>query len=216
MSGKTYADGKGEIYSYTNDNLLSSKRNAKNQSISYGYNSARELSSMMAMTTPYFSRTFTYDQNGNLLKVMENSANYLYTYDTYGNLLTETVPYATGTLERTYDALMRPATLTYGTDYQIGYTYDNVSRLASVTAFGHSASYTRMAGANRLTATAFANGATAIHTANRTYDNFNRLTGVNGYGYTLNEKDQRTKLTLADDQRFRRWIASGYDPVRCF
>ena len=96
------------------------------------------------------------------------------------------------------DALRRPATLSWGTDYQAEYAYDNSSRLASVTAFGRSAAYTRMAGANRLTSTVFRNGETAVHTANRSYDGFNRLTGISGYGYTLNSRDERTRLTLTD------------------
>ena len=39
---------------------------------------------------------------------------------------------------------------------------------------------------------------TTIHTSSRSYDNFNRLLGVNGYSYTYNDKDERTKQTLAD------------------
>ena len=40
----------------------------------------------------------------------------------------------------------------------------------------------------------------SFHTATRGYDHFNRLTGVNGYGYTYNARDQRTKQTLIDGQ----------------
>ena len=40
----------------------------------------------------------------------------------------------------------------------------------------------------------------SFHTATRGYDHFNRLTDVNGYGYTYNARDQRTKQTLIDGQ----------------
>ncbi|WP_176012862.1 hypothetical protein [Victivallis sp. Marseille-Q1083] len=99
------------------------------------------------------------------------------------------------------------------TEYvQAAYGYDGMSRLSQVSAFGQTAVYSRVSGANRLASTVF--------TASRSYDNFNRLTSVGGYGYVYDDRDQRTRLTLPDSQNWNhiygqpaigKWISR--DPI---
>ena len=86
------------------------------------------------------------------------------------------------------------------------YTYDGMSRLATVGDGTNTATYTRATGSNLLTNTAITNGASTMLNRARTYDNVNRLTSITNsagavtrsYIYTLNDKDQRTKITFAD------------------
>jgi len=86
------------------------------------------------------------------------------------------------------------------------YTYDAMSRLATVGNGSVTASYTRVLGSNALASTVINNGSTNVMTTARTYDNKSRLTAINstagatsrGYNYQYDDKDQRIKCTLAD------------------
>jgi len=107
-----------------------------------------------------------------------------------------------GVMNYTYDAYGRRTgmNLTDGTvRAQAGYTYDTAGRIATVGDGGDTLSYAYAPGTGRVASTAWTT-ATGNNTA-YTYDNYHRLTGiaVNNtlvYGYTLNDKDQRTAATL--------------------
>ncbi len=89
------------------------------------------------------------------------------------------------------------------------YTYDSMSRLATVSDGTNTATYTRATGSNLLTNTSISDGTNTVLNRARVYDNLNRLTSitnsvpsvpsvVKSYSYTYNDKDQRTKITFAD------------------
>ncbi len=89
------------------------------------------------------------------------------------------------------------------------YTYDSMSRLATVSDGTHTATYTRATGSNLLTNASISDGTNTVLNRGRVYDNLNRLTSitnsvpsvpsvVKSYSYTYNDKDQRTKITFAD------------------
>lgn len=92
-----------------------------------------------------------------------------------------------------------------GTLTAASYTYDAMSRLASVGSAGFqpavTASYSRVSGSSLLATTTTGN-----LTTTRTYDNLNRLTSIGNagitptisYSYIYNDHDQRSKATLAD------------------
>ncbi len=77
------------------------------------------------------------------------------------------------------------------------YTYDTMSRLATVSDGTNTATYTRATGSSLLTNTAITNASGSILNRARTYDNLNRLTTISNsvpsvpsvvksYSYTYN------------------------------
>jgi RHS repeat-associated protein len=86
------------------------------------------------------------------------------------------------------------------------YGYDAMSRLASVGDGSRTAAYTRVPGSDALASTTLSNSSGAILTTSRTYDNRSRMTSIastagatiRSYAYTYNDKDQRSRCTLAD------------------
>ena len=86
------------------------------------------------------------------------------------------------------------------------YTYDSMSRVATISDGTNTAEYTRLAGTNLLNSVIIKEGANTRLSMTKTYDAFNRLLSTSSvagattrtYTYEYNDKDQRTKLTLAD------------------
>ncbi len=86
------------------------------------------------------------------------------------------------------------------------YTYDTMSRIATVSDGTNTATYGRVAGTNLLNSIVITDGANTRLSTTKTYDGFGRMlttSSVAGattrtYTYVYNDKDQRTKLTLAD------------------
>ena len=80
------------------------------------------------------------------------------------------------------------------------YSYDSAGRIATVGNSADTLTYTYMPGTNTIGSSAWQN---ATQNTVNTYDSYKRLTniavnGVNVYGYTLNDKNQRTGATLPD------------------
>ncbi len=86
------------------------------------------------------------------------------------------------------------------------YSYDAMSRIASVSDGTNTAEYTRLSGTNLLNSVVVKQGEATKLSTTKTYDAFNRLLSTSSvagaatrtYTYEYNDKDQRTKLTLAD------------------
>jgi len=95
---------------------------------------------------------------------------------------------------------------------QAGYTYDTAGRVATVGDGGDTLTYAYAPGTSRVASTAWTT-ATGNNTA-YTYDSYHRLTGIavnntSVYGYTLNDKDQRTGATLENGDNW----AYAYDTL---
>ncbi|MFA7232386.1 MAG: hypothetical protein WC071_14025, partial [Victivallaceae bacterium] len=86
------------------------------------------------------------------------------------------------------------------------YTYDNMSRLATVSDGTNTATYSRVPGMNQLSGTTISAGGNTKLTTSRVYDSYHRLTSISSessvpsvvkktYSYTYNTRDQRTQLT---------------------
>jgi RHS repeat-associated protein len=164
---------------WTNNNDINTLTNALSQSSTFGYDGINNLTSSQlptgATTTlgytnpshPYLPSsitdaqnmqlTFTYDTNGNLLKVHNPALNIdvltrtynangtvatqtdgnghttTLSYDAAGNLLTVTPPAPRGPVHYTYDTLSRVVTVTDGNGVTISYTYDLLDRITQVT-----------------------------------------------------------------------------------
>ena len=91
------------------------------------------------------------------------------------------------------------------------YSYDDMSRLASVGGAGVTASYSRVAGTSLLSSTSISDGSTNVLTTDRTYDNINRLTSIaslaplalKSSSYVYNNADKRVKAADADSSYWR-------------
>jgi hypothetical protein len=100
------------------------------------------------------------------------------------------------------------------------YTYDNASRLGSVSDGTYSGNYSYLANSSLIGSITYKNGSTVEMTATRQYDYLNRLqsivsspAGTNqpplGYAYDYNDANQRTRMVLGDSGY---WIYS-YDTL---
>jgi len=113
-----------------------------------------------------------------------------------------------GMITYTYDNAGRRTgmSLSNGIDSfaQANYTYDTRGRIATVGNNTDTLTYTYVPGTNMIGSATWQNA--SINTVN-TYDQYKRLTNiaVNGasvYGYTLNDKNQRTSATLPDGNKW--------------
>ena len=122
LLSKTYADGKGLTYTYTDDGKLATRTNARGIVTSYTYDDWGQLLAIdYADTTPDI--TYAYDAMGRQTSATDAVGTTTFTYDAFGQLSSEQVSglYAK-TLTRHYD--------TYGRN--VGYSVDG-ERKQSIT-----------------------------------------------------------------------------------
>jgi YD repeat-containing protein len=144
-----------------------------------------------------------------------------FVYDWANDVLSES--YSGGTLNgltltNQYDTDLRRsnATLKNGgtTLCQTLYTYDNASRLASVSDGSNLATNTYLANASLVGQIGFKAGSTTRMTTSKQYDYLNRLNSIsstpsNSFAYQYNAANQRTMNRLADGSYWR----YGYDAL---
>ena len=114
LLAKTYADGQGLIYTYTNDGKLATRTNAREIVTSYAYDGWGQLTSVdYADTTPGIA--YVYDAMGRQTSATDAVGTTTFTYDALGQLTSEQISgLYSKTLTRHYD--------TFGRD--IGYSID--------------------------------------------------------------------------------------------
>ena len=210
LTSKVYADGKGTSYTYNAGGQLLTRQWARGVTTTYGYDNAAQQNSIdYSDTTPDIS--MTYDRMGRIKNVTDASGTRTNTYDANLRLASSTVPHILNNkLEYTYDSLGRMASmkLMQDTTQKLinSYTYDAMSRVATVSDGTNTAEYSRLPGTSLLNNVTVKQGANTIVSTAKTYDAFNRLLSTAStaggvtrtYSYEYNVKDQRTKLTLAD------------------
>ncbi|WP_176012860.1 RHS repeat domain-containing protein [Victivallis sp. Marseille-Q1083] len=207
LISKTYADGSAVSYQYNSQGRLSKRTWARGVETSYTYNEAGELGSV-SYSDGTAGVSYSYDRQGRRSTITDAAGTRNFQYNLDHTLASEEIPYISNNtlLTRNYDAQGRNSEmkLSAGTTgyIQATYAYDDMSRLSQVSAFGQTAVYSRVSGANRLASTVFQAGSATVFTALRSYDNFNRLTSVGGYGYVYDDRDQRARLTLPDSQNW--------------
>ena len=115
LLSKTYADGKGLTYTYTDDGKLATRTNARGIVTTYAYDDWGQLLSVdYADATPDIA--YAYDAMGRQTSATDAVGTITFTYDAFGQLISEQVSglYAK-TLTRHYDAFGR----------NVGYSVDN-------------------------------------------------------------------------------------------
>jgi RHS repeat-associated protein len=227
LTSKAYADGQGPSYSYTPAGRLVSRTWARGVTTAYAYDSAGGLTNIVySDSTP--GVTNSYDCLGRLSSVACGEMTDTLTYNYANQLLSESFtggPLDGLSVTNGYDQYLRRATLAALNQFSplstISYTYDNASRLSSVSdGNNNSATYSYLANSPLAGQILFQQGSTTRMTTTKTYDYLNRLTQISSApsaGYTLplafnynyNPANQRTKDTLADGSY---WVY-GYDSL---
>lgn len=210
MIAKTYADNSSVAYTYNGDGQLLTRTWARQANgaplvTSYTYDAAGRQTgySYSDGTTPAVTQTLNFlDQP---VTVTDAAGTRNFTYNTVHRLVNETIPgIVNGVINYTYDAYGRRTAMSLSngttTFANANYTYGAAGRIATVGNNADTLTYTYMPGTNIIGSSAWQNA--ALNTVN-TYDSYKRLTniavnGVNVYGYTLNDKNQRTGATLPD------------------
>ena len=114
LLSKTYADGKGLTYTYTDDGRLATRTTARGIVTTYAYDDWDQLLTIdYADDTPDIA--YTYDAMGRQTSATDAAGTTTFTYDAYGQLTSEQVNgLYSKTLSRHYDAFGR----------NIGYSVD--------------------------------------------------------------------------------------------
>jgi YD repeat-containing protein len=219
MTAKTYDDGKGTTYTYNADGQILSRTWARSVAptgrlvTTYGYDNGGSLLSTLYSDGSTPSITYTRNRLGAPATVADAAGTHTFSYNPDTSLASVTVPHILNhKLEYAYDNLGRrtsmqlmdnslPVSATH-------YTYDAMSRIATVGDGTNTATYTRIPGMSLLNTTTIKQGTVDKLITSRVYDQQNRLTSISSvspapsvpvsFSYVYNDRDQRTKLTLAD------------------
>ena len=158
LLSKTYADGKGLAYAYTDTGLLATRINARGIITSYTYDGWGQLTAVdySDFTTPI---AYTYDALGRQTLATDAAGSTTFAYDAVGQLVSETIDglYAK-TLTRHYDAFGRDVGYSVDGDRKATIVYDlATARIASMDGF----KWDYLPGSNLKSRLTYPNGATA-------------------------------------------------------
>ena len=211
MVQKTYADGNSVNYSYNADGQLLTRTWARGIVTTYTYDNAGRATGYNYSdgVTPAVAITLDFLDRQSSITDAAGTRSFIYGSDQ--QQIDETVPYVSGlVLNYGYDTAKRKNALTLGNSYSVTYTYDVKGRPASIAFNGKTKNYSYVPGTSNLSGYNVIESGNSIMSASYSYDAHKRLTGitttVNGstytHGYTLNDKNQRTGITLADGKNW--------------
>ncbi len=203
-------------YTYSNNGLPLTVKDAKNQLTTYQYDGHdRKLKTLYPdkVTAGASSATdyeqVAYDANGNVTSLRKrNGQSIALAYDNLNRLLSRTYPTAADNISFSYDLVGRK-TAANKTGYAINYVYDNAGRLTSTTAGGKTLSYQYDPAGNRTRLT-WPEAAFYVTTS---YDAMNRPTGILENGsvslasYAYDDLSRRATVTLGNGTT----TSYGYD-----
>ena len=148
-------------------------KDAANQTTTYAYDAAKELTGISYSDGKTPNVTFTYDGDGQRIKMTDGTGSTTYSYDSL-NRLTQTINGAGSTVAYTYDLKGNVLTLKYPNGQSITRTYDNAGRLATVKDWlGNTTKFAYDPDSN-LTTETYANGVKATFK----YDHNDQLTNI--------------------------------------
>ena len=210
MTAKTYADNSSVTYTYNGDGQLLTRTWARQVNgaplvTTYSYDAAGRQTgySYSDGVTPSVSMTLNFlDQP---TSVTDAAGTRNFTYNSANQLANETIPgIVNGGLTYTYDTAGRRTAMSAGngtaTFANAAYTYDAMGRIATVGNSADTLTYGYVPGTGMIASSSWQTA--TVNTA-YTYDSYKRLTNIavnntSVYGYTLNDKNQRTGATLPD------------------
>ena len=209
MVKKTYADGNKVNYTYNADGQLLTRTWASGIITTYSYDNAGRATGYSYSDGVTPAVVITLDFLDRQSSIADAAGMRSFSYNANNQLGNETNPsIMNGMITYTYDNAGRRTgmNLSNGTDSfaQANYTYDTRGRIATVGNNTDTLTYTYVPGTNMIGSAAWQNA--SINTIN-TYDQYKRLiniavNGENVYGYTLNDKNQRTSATLPDGNKW--------------
>jgi RHS repeat-associated protein len=249
LLSKDYADAStgvagttGPDYTYTLGGRLKTRTWARNHSggsrivttYKYGFDDSTTGNQHADLTEVSYNDAVTaavgygYDRRGRQTSVVQGGSSTIRTFDDAGNLLAESM--TGGTLNglsvnSTFDAFLRRNTINFKSGSTVlgssTSTYDNASRLQSVTDGTYSATYAYLANSPLWETLTFKNSGTTRLTTKRQFDRLNRLQSivstpslanqpVAAYSYTYNDANQRVQVSLGDGSSWQyRYDALG-------
>ena len=154
LLSKTYADGKGLTYTYTDDGKLATRTNARGIVTTYAYDDWGQL-----LAVDYSDETpavaYVYDAMGRQTQVTDGAGTTTFTYNVFGDVISET---NIKTLTRHYDVFGRDIGYSVDGDRKATIVYDPVTgRLAGIDGFV----WEYLPGSNLKSKLTYPNGATA-------------------------------------------------------
>lgn len=211
LTAKGYPGAQGPSYTYTAAGRVYQRTSGRGGVTTYGYGAAGDLVSI-GYTGSAPSASYTYDRMGRRATVVDGAGTRTLSYTASGELAGET--WTGGLLDTvavtwSYDNLHRRSSVAAARGQtslgSTGYTYDDASRLSTVTSGAHTATYTYQANSILVNTLTFNNGSANALTTTRTNDALNRLVSISNaaaatvsYAYLYNTANQRIKATLAD------------------
>jgi RHS repeat-associated protein len=227
LTNKTYEGGvAGPTYTYTAAGRLATRVWARGITTTYGHDNLGNLSSVSYSDGATTGCSYVYDRRGRQVQLKEGSTLVTsYHFDDAGDLLGEvwsSGPLSGLTVTNVFDSLLRRATngVWNGTSWltQTRYSYDNASRLATVSDGTNTAGYSYLANSPLVSQIGFTNAGVQRMVTTKQYDMLNRLTNiastssagpVASFAYVYNSANQRTKRTDVDSSY---WIYT-YDSL---
>ena len=197
LLSKTYADGKGLTYTYTDDGRLVTRTNARGIVTTYTYDDWSQLLAIdYADATPDIA--YAYDAMGRQTSATDAAGTTTFTYDAFGQLLSEQVSglYAK-TLTRHYDTFGRNVGYSVNNERKATFAYDLATgRLATMGNFA----WEYLLGSHLKSRLTYPNGATAAWEYEPKRDLLARVTNtINGavasqYDYVNDLIGRRTEI----------------------
>lgn len=201
-------------WTYKPSGLLATAKDGLNQTTTYTYDTANDLTSIAYADSKTVTQTF--DGVGNRLTMTDWLGTHTWTYDAL-NRVTSYTDHASRTVSYTYDQVGNLSTITYPGNKTVTYAYDDASRIASVTdwdnrvtnytydASGRIGSFTLPNGitttfgyddASRTTSVDHMDGVTPIAQLDYTFDDLgNRVTKVDAAGTETYTYDALSRVT---------------------
>lgn len=219
----TITGTEGPAYTYSDAGRLATRTNARGTVTTYSYDpDTKDLTGISHDdgTTPGVS--YAYDRQGRIKSVTDASGRRQLTYEN-GVLADESYvddenpatedPFLGLAIDRRQDSLgrfdqIRLLNSQQSELHKVGYTFDEASRIETVTQGSNTATYGYdPAAAIRQTIT-FNNGTSDVLTVSRAFDDLDRQTSqtsalaggpTKSYSYLYNDLNQRTRMTFADN-----------------
>lgn len=214
LAGKTYADGNGPSYTYTPGGRLETRTWARGATTTYGYEDGGELDSITySDATP--AVLYTHDRAG-AVDTVSDAAGLLTFSRSNGRVLGEAYSgsgmLSGKSLSRGVDAFNRVNSLGATSITALSLTYDDASRLATITQGSRVATYTHGDALQTIDQVRIETSGTERYRLSRTHDLLGRVTRIDTQGnetalharrdYLHNNANQRTEVT---EDSGRKW-----------